>query len=117
MNVYLYIYTHSPTACSLISDVFLPLLLQDQTSYAPAPPPHGPIPANSMASAPGNNSNGLAAPPGGASVMAPGHAGGATYLNSQMAAALKQQQQQQQYMQRQLMAEQVTAPSLGGHRG
>lgn len=52
--------------------------------------------------------------------MTPGHGtsggSGAAYLNSQMAAALKQQQQQQ-FLQRQLMAEQVTELSQGGHQG
>lgn len=91
---------------------------QDQNSY-PAPP-HGPGPANSMTSAPGNNA--MAAQQG-ASAMAGNH-GNAAYLSSQaaVAAALKQQQQQQlleqqkqQYMQRQqLMAEQVTR-SPGTH--
>lgn len=83
---------------------------QDQNTY-PAPP-HGPGPANSMASAPGNNA--MAAQQG-ANAMAGNHSN-AAYLSSQaaVAAALKQQQQQQlleqqkqQYMQRQqLMAEQ-----------
>ncbi|XP_033488965.2 mastermind-like protein 1 isoform X1 [Epinephelus lanceolatus] len=88
---------------------------QDQNSY-PAPP-HGPGPANTMASAPGNNA--MAAQPG-ANAMAGNHSN-AAYLSNQaaVAAALKQQQQQQQhqqqileqqkqqYMQRQqLMAEQ-----------
>lgn len=82
---------------------------QDQNSY-PAPP-HGPGPAITMASAPGNNA--MTAQPG-ANAMASNH-GNAPYMNSQVAAALKQQQileqqkqQQQQYMQRQqLIAEQV----------
>ncbi|XP_023286366.1 mastermind-like protein 1 isoform X3 [Seriola lalandi dorsalis] len=87
---------------------------QDQNNY-PAPP-HGPGPANSMASAPGNN--GMATQPG-ANAMTSNH-GNTAYLSSQVAAVLKQQQQQQhqqqileqqkqqqQYMQRQqLMAEQ-----------
>ncbi|XP_030594537.1 mastermind-like protein 1 isoform X2 [Archocentrus centrarchus] len=73
---------------------------QDQSTYSA--PPHGPGPANTMASKPGNN--GMA-----------GNHGNAAYLNSQVAAAAarKQQQQileqqkQQQFMQRQqLMAEQ-----------
>lgn len=98
-----------------------PLRQQDQNNY-PAPP-HGPGPANTMVSAPGNN--GMAAQPG-ANAMAGNH-GNAAYMNSQAAAAaaalLKQQQhqqhqqqileqqkqQQQQYLQRQqLMAEQVS---------
>uniref|UniRef100_A0A3Q4AM82 Neurogenic mastermind-like N-terminal domain-containing protein n=1 Tax=Mola mola TaxID=94237 RepID=A0A3Q4AM82_MOLML len=73
-----------------------------QNSY-PAPP-HGPGPAITMASAPGNNA--MTAQPG-ANAMASNH-GNAPYMNSQVAAALKQQQileqqkqQQQQYMQRQ----------------
>ncbi|XP_034740134.1 mastermind-like protein 1 isoform X2 [Etheostoma cragini] len=85
---------------------------QDQNPY-PAPP-HGPGPANAMASAPGNNA--MTAQPG-ANAMAGNH-GNAAYLSSQaaVAAALKQQQQhqqqileqqKQQYLQRQqLMAEQ-----------
>ncbi|XP_070769716.1 mastermind-like protein 1 [Enoplosus armatus] len=86
---------------------------QDQNTY-PAPP-HGPGPANTMASAPGNNT--MTAQPG-ANAMAGNH-GNAAYLSqAAVAAALKQQQQQQhqqqileqqkqQYMQRQqLMAEQ-----------
>ncbi|KAK2848730.1 hypothetical protein Q5P01_008564 [Channa striata] len=81
---------------------------QEQNSY-PAPP-HGPGPANTMVSAPGNGA--MTAQPG-ANTMAGNH-GNAAYLNSQVAVAvaLKQQQQQhqkqqQQYIQRQqLMAEQ-----------
>ncbi|XP_028271204.1 mastermind-like protein 1 isoform X2 [Parambassis ranga] len=90
----------------------IPPHAQDQNSY-PAPP-HGPGPANPMASAPGNNA--MAAQPG-PNAMAGSH-GNAAYLNSQAAVAvalkqqqqqqmLEQQKQQQQYMQRQqLMAEQ-----------
>nr|XP_020449739.1 mastermind-like protein 1 [Monopterus albus] len=65
---------------------------QDQNTY-PAPP-HGPGPANSMASAPGNNA--ISAQPG-AIIMAGNH-GNAAYLSSQEAVAvtLKQQQQHQQ---------------------
>ncbi|XP_071374430.1 mastermind-like protein 1 [Centroberyx affinis] len=86
---------------------------QDQNSY-PAPP-HGPGPANAMATAPGGN--GMATQPGGNGMA--GNHGNAAYMSSQaaVAAALKQQQQrqlqileqqkQQQYLQRQqLMAEQ-----------
>ncbi|XP_040903942.1 mastermind-like protein 1 isoform X2 [Toxotes jaculatrix] len=81
---------------------------QDQNNY-PAPP-HGPGPANTMASATGNN--GMAAQPG-PNAMGSNH-GNAPYMSSPaaVAAVLKQQQileqqKQQQYMQRQqLMAEQ-----------
>nr|XP_029133991.1 mastermind-like protein 1 isoform X2 [Labrus bergylta] len=95
---------------------------QDQNAY-PAPP-HGPGPANTMASAPGNNP--MTAQQGPNAMT--GNHGNAAYMSSQaaVAAALKQQQQQQhqqqimeqqkqqimeqqkqQYMQRQqLMAEQ-----------
>ncbi|XP_038555027.1 mastermind-like protein 1 isoform X1 [Micropterus salmoides] len=83
---------------------------QDQNTYS-APPPHGPGPANTMASAPGSNA--MTAQPG-ANAMAGNHANAAYLSQAAVAAALKQQhqqqileQQKQQYMQRQqLMAEQ-----------
>ncbi|XP_022620223.1 mastermind-like protein 1 [Seriola dumerili] len=73
---------------------------QDQNNY-PAPP-HGPGPANSMASAPGNNS--MATQPG-ANAMTSNH-GNTAYLSSQVAAVLKQQQQQQQQQHQQQILEQ-----------
>uniref|UniRef100_A0A4W6CQ00 Mastermind like transcriptional coactivator 1 n=1 Tax=Lates calcarifer TaxID=8187 RepID=A0A4W6CQ00_LATCA len=72
---------------------------QDQNNY-PAPP-HGPGPANTMASAPGNN--GMAAQPG-TNAMAGNHGNAAAYMNNPAAVAaavLKQQQQQQQHQQHQ----------------
>ncbi|KAK2904557.1 hypothetical protein Q8A73_011214 [Channa argus] len=72
---------------------------QDQNSY-PAPP-HGPGPANTMVSAPGNGT--MTAQPG-ANPMVGNH-GNAAYLSSQV--ALKQQQQQQhQHQHQQQMLEQ-----------
>ncbi|XP_041653305.1 mastermind-like protein 1 isoform X2 [Cheilinus undulatus] len=75
---------------------------QDQNTY-PAPP-HGPGPANSMASAPGNNA--MTAQQG-ANAIAGNHSN-AAYLSSQaaVAAALKQQQQHQQQHQQQILEQQ-----------